>query len=121
MNFRIWNKIENKWGANLHEDWEIRTNNRGIFTIIEEDAGSILQKSVGLNDYNNKEIFEGDIVDYFNSEGRGLVKWDDDNGLFYIEDINSSWAGLFSEKRKWYRIEIVGNVFENPDLLNKNL
>ncbi len=74
--------------------------------------------STGILDENRQEIYEGDIVEYDGREGRAEVKYDKDDGSFYLDaGKNLSWIDVFSDKRRWYRCKIVGNIYENPELL----
>ena len=77
-----------------------------------------LMQSTGLKDKNGKEIFEGDIVDY---KGRkAVVKWHGSYASFIYRFVNelqerfSEWRPLFLA---YYHFEIIGNIYENPELL----
>ena len=81
-------------------------------------GNTILMQSTGLKDKNGKEIFEGDIVDY---KGRkAVVKWHGSYASFiyrFVDELNervSEWHPLFLA---YYHFEIVGNIYENPELL----
>jgi hypothetical protein len=63
-------------------------------------------------------IYEGDIVEYDGRDGVGEICWDDLDCSFYVKT-NAGWADIFSDKRRWNRLEVVGNIFENPELINK--
>ena len=75
----------------------------------------------GLKDKDGKEIYEGDVVriwadpkDYNGYKGHnyiGVVEWDE----FILGFILSDGHGL----KDFEFIEIVGNIYENPELLNK--
>lgn len=71
------------------------------------------QQYIGLNDMNNKPIYEGDYVKVFDVatgiNSKGYVTFRD--GSFCITD------GCFTRYR-WtdYQIEIIGNDDENPEL-----
>lgn len=66
----------------------------------------------GLKDRNGKEIWEGDIGYDDHLECYGIVTFDD--GAFNYEWENI--CELLSEKY----IEIVGNIYDNPELLEDN-
>ena len=83
----------------------------------------ILMQSTGLKDKNGKEIFEGDII----KNGQDVMCMKKHNTLgFYIEEKGkvefiADCADLeeFEEDAKEVanNIEIIGNVYENPKLL----
>ena len=77
-----------------------------------------LMQSTGLFDKNGKEIFEGDIVDY---KGRkAIIKWNGSYASFiyrFVDELKkrvSEWHPLFLA---YYHFEIIGNIYENPELL----
>jgi uncharacterized phage protein (TIGR01671 family) len=89
----------------------------------------VLQQFTGLTDRNGTEIYEGDIIGYddvyswtrltvifFNGKFMGAnklrpkdCKWLHDNGANY--DLNF----LVQDR---HRYEIIGNIHQNPELLN---
>lgn len=90
-----------------------------LFLALSADDGfySIMQ-STGLKDKNGKEIFEGDIVDYKGREA--VVKWHGSYASFIYRFVDglqervSEWDPLFLA---CYHFEILGNIYENPELL----
>ena len=73
----------------------------------------------GLKDKNDKEIYQGDIVKhhdypYLKAGGKSVVKWNKDASGFYpfIQEI-----GDYGRPNSGEWIEVIGNIYENPELL----
>lgn len=87
-------------------------------------------------DYNNNKVYEGDILKrqvHCIMYGTDLDKWVDDIGVVeWREDYGGFYVGerpLFAEinaTRDYYtsctctKFEVVGNVYEDQDILNEN-
>lgn len=89
-----------------HDEWEVDPETVGQYT--------------GLNDSTGKMIFEGDIVQYKNSieQAKGLVEFEGCRFYFKWIDITEPNGALYffqCEKE----LEIIGNRFDNPELLVK--
>lgn len=101
----------------------IGTKNMGIQLLKDVKA---LCRYTGRTDKHNKEIYEGDIiktVDHFTSTERyGIVKWDTEWAQFFIEkmpwdDDDRVWYDEMGPRFTWDKLEIVGNIYDNPELL----
>lgn len=81
-----------------------------------------IQFSTGLFDKNNKEIFEGDIVECWYDDGFktevGLVKFGQSNyPAFEIYPSEVTDCNALHSYHESGNIKIIGNRFENPELL----
>lgn len=113
--FRAWDKkvkemIEDV--ASIHFKAEMITTSNLYFYPFKDIE---LMKSTGLKDKNGKEIYEGDIIYcrdlWLDGDRRKthkqIVKYD--SGMFS--------AGYVSLRTNNSTSEIIGNIYENPELL----
>lgn len=70
-----------------------------------------LMQYTGLKDENGREIYEGDIVRHASDEGIYKVTFED--GGFYVKSLIEYDFQTINE----YPLEVIGNVWENPELL----
>lgn len=87
--------------------------------VVKDDVKEYeLMQSTGLKDKNGKEIFEGDILTSQNYPVKGVVEFRTDLGLWvhYLKGYNYfEYLGNVAGSK-----EIIGNIYENPDLLEDN-
>lgn len=75
-----------------------------------------LMQSTGLFDKNGKEIFEGDILfGYAGEDFWEIVEFDIEEGKWIRRDIWYNSKLDLSENNEF--MEIVGNIYENKELL----
>ncbi len=125
--FRAWDK-ENKKMIDVDilnwNNGEVDFIGDGI-TFILKANDIVLMQSTGLTDKNGKEIFEGDIVKVtdgdertnFPDGGIGTICGLDEIFMWYID--GQVHNGLFDISQEYY-IEVIGNIYENPELLEVN-
>ena len=85
----------------------------------------IMQESVGqftgLHDKNGKEIYEGDIVKFEDvsgyKDGCASVIWHEDSCGYYLENDDDNIYDTLYDFTPSYQMEIIGNIHENPELL----
>ena len=76
----------------------------------------ILTQSTGLFDKNGKEIFEGDVVEVFDS--RYAVFYDNENASFRLKPRDKRWnTDYMSNYAHEASFEIIGDIYRNPELV----
>lgn len=111
LKIRIWDNLFKEFKA--LDNYFCKAKD-GILTVCTNNDDIMLDLPTGLKDKNGKEIYEGDIVDY-NDDGEciGIVKYDAPE--FYLDADATNWARMFLKGAPHQKV--IGNVHENPELL----
>jgi uncharacterized phage protein (TIGR01671 family) len=108
IKFRMWNVDANRWWAADIDDyfsakkliWQLRT---------------------GLKDRNGQEIYEGDLINFSWQAGHKEFYECKNQEVFYNNESASFVFGkdkiCMLDRVVYDTLEVVGNVFENPELL----
>jgi uncharacterized phage protein (TIGR01671 family) len=130
IKFRAWHKELHDMGF-----WDVSKGGDNIFwyTITEYPEMYNLMQFTGLTDKNGKEIYEGDVVKILYSDW--MSKLDSDTRTLdeYLNDIAAKGVIEYKDCEfgvkicsdlldpihcgKHGFIEIIGNIYENPELL----
>ena len=76
-----------------------------------------LMQYTGLKDKNGREIYEGDVLREGDVDGM-LVVYMNDLASFALRKRGWAYDHFFGEGATSANCDIIGNVYENPDLLN---
>jgi len=94
---------------------------------LKAEPGGILMQYTGLKDKNGKEIYEGDIlhwrswVDTAKNWEEGLKQgWGEGKQVVKFELNNKFQISRFQGMGFGKEEEVIGNIYENPDLLQKD-
>jgi uncharacterized phage protein (TIGR01671 family) len=120
-NYRVWHKNEKRFVEliviKIEKEQIGYVDKSGAYDIASfKDI--VFQQWTGEYDKNKKEIYEGDIIrsyseEFINDNYEAEVVFMD--AAFHSKINEKEYAGLWSGDD----IEVIGNVFENSELLNK--
>jgi hypothetical protein len=100
--------------------WDIQMGNMLDWNYLMDKQGSYLNSKylhvmqfTGCYDVNGKEIYEGDIIKhrYFSKKVIADVSWSNEQGYYLAIEPDGSRTMLNPNS------EIIGNVYETPELL----
>ena len=131
LKFRVWSKVRNDWVHNMmllacidglpfahfvETDSDKKFVKHHIYNASNLDV--VIQQYTGLKDKNGTDIYEGDIVkatsdQFVNENFIGKVIFDEGCFLTWIN--KNDIRGIWGEDD----IEVIGNIFENKDLLEE--
>ena len=81
---------------------------------IEVDYKTVGQFT-GLTDKNGVKIFEGDILQEYNGEDRGYIRYDEADGMYFLV-VDNVLYDFSTCNSKWY--EVIGNIHDNKVVQN---
>lgn len=127
LKFRAWDGKEMLYNVSIIDNWgAIKKGYSGTPWIDEANAGDIMQY-IRITDKNNKEICEGDIIKIVallnDHHQKGaieirVVKYFSGNYCLCLKN-NETGIPIFPFNVT-HELEIIGNIFENINLLDEN-
>ena len=99
----------------VHKFW---SSHGESFGHVIEDSHHLVMQYTGLRDKNGREIYEGDITQH--GIRRSIIEWRDyHSGFVAIAKMHRSVPVEGIEDPIYAElIEVIGNIYENPELLS---
>ncbi|WP_312459901.1 YopX family protein [Proteiniclasticum sp.] len=132
IKFRAWDKTENRMARNVEE---LKFNSKGIYAVVLNHLGFEMRRRAndvelmqytGLKDRNGKEIFEGDIVAFEDSDGgyeypdvvvnTGIVEYGE-LGFYFTNRVAAEMDDFYIKDGRCDDVEVIGNIHDNPELM----
>ncbi len=120
--FRAWDTKAKEWADPAGAIDYIDPMPDGTF-YLDPPKHIILMQFTGLRDRTGKEIYEGDLLDVDVGNRIAVVEWFPPQVAFDTKLVRclETQYGLFRAlvNNQWpYRCEVIGNIYENPELLH---
>jgi uncharacterized phage protein (TIGR01671 family) len=148
IKLRAWDKIDKRMIINEQEFIPLKITNKGVLRLNAQHEESFWEimplerfeftEFTGLRDKSGKEIYEGDVCkcpvtinkniwgEFSNRE----VKWKEDSFTWVLDgewawiDFETAFGDegdyiIWNDESKIINIEVIGNLFENPELISK--
>lgn len=126
IKFRIWDGAKNEWLASSNKDalpyygfalvGEVMTvQSPPVWSL---DEGNAIEQYTGLKDKNSTEIYEGDIIKVEGDAEIYRVEWIY-SGFGLEPRYNSPLYPILGNVKLCKKIEVIGNIHENPELLEE--
>jgi len=132
IKFRAWDKTENRMARNVEE---LKFNSRGIYAVVLNHLGFEMRRRAkdieliqytGLKDKNGKEIYEGDVVAFEDSDGgyeypdvvvnTGIVEYGELR-FYFTNRVAAEMDDFYIKDGRCDDVEVIGNIYENPEML----
>ena len=113
IKFRVWDGKRMHYGAECGVDTGVQRH----FGDILVTKGWEVMQFTSLQDRQGKDIYEGDLIR--NRSGRVCkVEWHQPTGSWDATPVSDKGDSLWFMCTNWGRhIEVIGNIYENPELL----
>jgi uncharacterized phage protein (TIGR01671 family) len=123
IKFRVWSKDRKMFvmdGMSVEDIQEDATHSVHLPMLIKQEE-CVWQQYTGLKDRNGQEIYEGDLINFSWQAGHKEFYECKNQEVFYNNESASFVFGkdkiCMLDRVVYDTLEVVGNVFENPELL----
>ena len=116
IKFRAWDILRSRMIVDAQDIYDLSIP-ADAFSDILHDEMFIVEQFTGLRDKNGVEIYEGDKIEFTETDRMPAATVVLKNGCFVAyDDLWETWNFLFSVHD---RVIVTGNIHESPELLEK--
>jgi len=134
IKFRVWNGVLHEYRTidmnsgkqNLGMGFESAEGIGSNTTTIYCSFGDVIEQFTGMTDVNGKDIYDGDIVKFFGANKKIKAKNEFGIIVYKADRYGAGFNSIIQNKEHGYgginiaQDIVVGNVHENPELLEKS-
>lgn len=131
IKFRVWNCVLHEYRTidmnsgeqNLGMGFESAEGIGSNTTTIYCSFGDVVEQFTGMTDVSGKDIYEGDIIEFFGANKKIKVKKEFGIIVYKADRYGAGFNSIIQNKERGYgginiaQDIVVGNVHENPELL----
>lgn len=134
--FRAWNPETKKMFYDFDQNIKEVALGKSIHLFVYETglAYKTLMQYTGFKDFDGKEIYEGDILEYvsfrrYENKRKEIVEFDEKCGGWYVHKQADALCNVLFEQHneEWqkkqnfkpspkHKVRVIGNIYENPEL-----
>jgi uncharacterized phage protein (TIGR01671 family) len=138
IKFRAWHKVRKEMYEvyGLTSEYVFKKTDDGVGNpgVPDKLEDVELMQYTGLKDKNGKEIYEGDILVFTTLSDSGItetkhdpvfIQWNNYKSTYDFNDNKNRVLGDYPFFKYWtlesmrqYEVEVIGNIYENPNLIN---
>lgn len=125
FDFRAWHKSKKHMyynvaiGVNNKIGYRMNPSNKSGKYVYEDGKEVIINPYIGAKNKSGKKIYVGDILEIGKNKSVAIVEWDKDKLCYILKTPGGKTMRGLEDPIRRKSIKIVGNIYENTDLLKK--
>lgn len=114
IKFRAWDNIQQKMINNTY----------GVFDLLAKSENIVPMPYTGLKDRHGKEIYEVDILEYVDNQGKGYGPKGEvvfQGGAYRVKrfkELEAEWLNKTYLYHYTKKHQVIGDIYSNPEFLN---
>lgn len=119
LKFRAWFPKNHWYHKGMLFDWQDTTGVESLCFVPSEKTGIHVMQFADRQDKHGQDLYEGDVVRWTDTNIRMVISWSTEDGAWIAMNVNESGSGAMATVAYMDHFELIGNIHENPELLNE--